>query len=128
MLVNKEILNFRGLWGCVSRTLVRVYNNQGRWAVIATEVEGNPGTSVTNAWGGPVDLAFQLLRLLPAGVDRNQIIWIEHYPERRSSSESYDRVYMNWDADKNCYRMSMDTSAWRRLKAEELKTILGEEA
>jgi len=121
MLVSEQVVNFRGLHGFASCTRARVYNDKGQWVVVVTETEfDNPGTSVTNSWGNLVDLGSQLLHLLPADVDREQIVWIEHYSRY---PESYDRVYMDWDGKK--YSLIDTIHPWRRLEKEELRLLLG---
>jgi hypothetical protein len=124
MLVTDEIVNFQGLHGFVSRTRLRIYVDQENHIVVfmVTELTDNPGTSVTNAWGDPVDLAKQLLRFLPENVlvDPAHIVWIEHYPEY---PESYDRVYMSWNGTR--YAMAKNVHPWQRIKDEEFHTYFG---
>lgn len=81
--------DYKGYYDCESHCILEIIGN----LVIATEHEDNEGTSITNMaeYLAPrVCYAYQ--------VDPQNLIWIEHYPERgnkwmhRPIPESWDRV------------------------------------
>jgi len=124
-LLTDETINFQGLWNCKSTTRARVYRDGTHLTILVSELPNNPGTSVTNSWGGSVDLASQLLKLLniPESINRSEIVWLEHYPERTGIfPESYDRVFMTWDGKQ--YRMSKLTHPWKRIFASDIQKLL----
>jgi hypothetical protein len=66
---------FRGFHGCDAWCALEILKvKDGRTVVIATEVENNPGTSVTNA---AEQLACQVC--VEFSIDPSQLVWIEHY-------------------------------------------------
>ena len=64
--------------------------------VVVTELDDNPGMSVTNA---AEHLASQFCAR--KGISPNRLLWIEHYPAkgegRRTIRESWDFVSFGWD-------------------------------
>jgi hypothetical protein len=97
----EDFLKFHGLNGCESRCLVRIWNRNGKVIIVATELPENQGTSVTNAWGRPVDLAKQIVgyfaAAMPEATKAEDIVWIEHYIPREGPlniDEAYDLVHM----------------------------------
>ena len=65
--------NYQGYWGCDSHCELEIIGN----LVIATEVESNQGTSITNM---AEHLATRIC--YHYSLDPQSLIWIEHYPER----------------------------------------------
>ena len=67
-----------------------------RTVVVVTELDDNPGMSVTNA---AEHLASQLCA--QKGISPHGLVWIEHYPEktdgRRTIRESWDYAVFRWD-------------------------------
>ena len=87
-----ERFEYRGFHGCQSFCKLQVLPlADGRTAVIATELEDNPGTSVTN-------VAEQLASFVcdRFGIDPDHLVWIEHYgypsATRPKEPRSYDLV------------------------------------
>lgn len=74
--------DFKGVGGCDSRCLIRVYKGVGRdlgmTVVIATQLVEDQGTSITD-WAE--HLATEIAR--KHSISPNRLIWIEHYPEGR---------------------------------------------
>ena len=121
------LLWFTGLWNCRSTCHVRAWRNGDQLVVMATELPDNPGTSVTNSWGQPVDLAKQVLRafgaeLIGAGALYESIVWVEHWPERDGFPEHWDRV---WLKPRYGLGFVMDEARhpWSRLNEGELREL-----
>ena len=84
-----EILEYKGYFGCKSQCKIEIYifpdsrtlkspqgeTKIGTTIVMATEIESNEGTSITN-------LAEQIATevCMKHGIDPLSLIWIEHYP------------------------------------------------
>jgi hypothetical protein len=75
--------------GCCGIEAIKL--KDGRVVVIATELEDNPGMSITNA---AEYVATQICRSLD--IDPHKLVWIEHYgyvsPMRALRPRTYDRV------------------------------------
>src|SRR6266567_3180108 len=67
---------FLGFWDYPSTCRIRVFKEDDRRVVIATELPDNPGTSITNA---AEMIATELWRRVGRLCEYT---WIEHYPER----------------------------------------------
>jgi hypothetical protein len=95
---------------------VRIYEHEGQQVVVATEMEGNPGMSVTNA---AEDIATQLAAAYNLEVDR--LIWIEHYcyPDE---GHIFDLVRFTWEGGK------ASDPQWRRITFEEVERLTGDDA
>ena len=87
---------------------------EGRVTVIMTELDDNPGTSVTNM----VELLATKIynEHLKDNYAIDQVQWIEHYPERSHMpgknmiEETWDEVKMKWDGKK------FEHPKWKHLK------------
>lgn len=129
------ILSYRP-WGqgIEARCRARIFRREdGRAAVIVTELPDNPGMSVTNAaeW-----IATTLLHRYD--LDPNDTIWIEHYPDRhppgmegeRMFDETFDLIRFRWE-DEGRHRAPMRLSPWartpdwRHLDREEVEELVG---
>ena len=66
-----------------------VFRHQDFALVIATELEDNPGTSVTNMAEG---LATKVCKDL--GIAARSLVWVEHYPPRGLRQSGHDGA---WD-------------------------------
>lgn len=87
--------------------------------VICTELEDNPGTSVTNA---AERIATRPCHEDPA-IDPEGLIWVEHYPERsagpgRTLPESWDMVTFTYHDDRTFRRPE-----WRYTTVEAVQGI-----
>jgi hypothetical protein len=86
--VRIDQFDFKGLQGCDSHCSLHVERlADDRTLVIFTELESNPGTSVTKAIEILASLVASKLALNPA-----QTVWIEHYPPRKIHGKTDD-----WD-------------------------------
>jgi hypothetical protein len=100
---------------------LRVYTAIDQTVVIATEVEDNPGMSITNAVAA---LATEVARRFAIPLDG--LTWIEHYPERIVEGgrlripEMLDQVsFMPGPAE--CARPE-----WRHLQKAEVEAMIGQ--
>lgn len=76
-LVYDNIDPYTGYHACRCHCRLRIFTAPGRAVVIATEMDDNPGTSVTNM-AGP--LAAQVSQEF--GLPLETLVWIEHSPDR----------------------------------------------
>jgi hypothetical protein len=92
--------------------------------VIASELADNPGTSVTN-WAEHLVTA----ACRQYGFDPSRILWIEHYPDRRTPGktqrdpifeEHFDLVSFHREDT----RFSRPT--WTRITRRQVETLLGQ--
>jgi hypothetical protein len=102
---------FKGLHGFPSKCSWEVHEGNGRATVIFTELDDNPGTSITNFFEHLATMVYNLyLKRYPAEAIR----WIEHYPERRRGrkveEETLDEVTLTWDGKK------FSSPKWRRIQ------------
>ena len=67
---------FTSQWGWVSKCRLEILNHEGFTLVIASELDDNPGVSVTNF---AEHLATQVC--LDCRIDPMKLVWVEHYPE-----------------------------------------------
>ena len=75
--------NYKGFWGCDSCCDIEVHRrSDGKHVFIATEVPANRGTSITNY---AEHLATAMRK--QHGLKPEDVIWIEHYPEVKGSTE-----------------------------------------
>ncbi len=124
--INETLLYFTGLWDRPSTCSIRAWRHQDQVVIMATELVDNPGTSVTNSWGQPVDLARQILKafgttLVESGAFGESIVWVEHWPERNGFPEHWDRVWMHPQFGVG-YVMD-EARPWSRLNEAELRDL-----
>ena len=115
------LYEYPGFRNCDSKCDLEIVRSVGRTTlVICTELENNPGTSVTNA---AEIIATRLCQEDPT-IDPEGLIWIEHYPERSAGRkqkpypETWDMVVFTHRAGRTFRRPT-----WRRVSAEEVQTI-----
>ena len=113
---------YLGYYDCPSQCRLRVWQEPGQVPVVLfTELDDNPGTSITNmieyiAWE-----AFKLLERPESGM-----VTIEHYRDRgivRGKplyKEEFDLVTFTQTAS------GFDDPCWRRISKEEVERIIGE--
>ena len=113
---------YRGYYDCESRCRLRVWQEPGQVPVVLfTELDDNPGTSITNmieyiAWE-----AFKLLERPETGM-----IVIEHYRDRgmvrgkAMYKEEFDMVTFTRTAN------GYDNPCWRRICKEDVEKIIGD--
>jgi len=126
--VRDEDYPYRGFWGCEAVCHLRVYFPQSGdidpanpVVVVATELERNPGTSITNMAEHLAQEVRELYGLGPA-----DLIWIEHYHERTlglysSLPEEFSHVTFSLDAH-GCYC----SPKWRYLCRADADGLAGE--
>ena len=114
---------YRGFWGCRSRCGLEVIQQQSFVLVIATELEGNPGASVTNM---SESLAFAVCQ--DWGIPARSLVWVEHYPERDVSfsylpsellAESWDLVQFYLDQAEGRF----SNPRWFRLSEAQMRQL-----
>jgi hypothetical protein len=95
-------LRYRGYHGTPSCCRVRVWEQAGKPPVVlATELESNAGTSVTNRIEVIATMVYQMLERPETG-----LVFIEHYEERTWTGgrtllpERFARVEMEWTRNK----------------------------
>jgi hypothetical protein len=118
---------FKGLWRCDSRCRIRLYEGIGVYSAlvigIATEIEENEGTSITN-WAEHLAMEIGVLHNLSP----NRLIWIEHYQDRGcfikdrpQFKEHFDRV--TFDINE---RGEFVRPRWTRFNKPTVETMIGE--
>jgi hypothetical protein len=90
-----DVFKFKGMGVHDSKCGVRIVVEGQKATVFLTELDDNPGTSVTNAVEDIATLLYKESNLL-VGIPPEAITWIEHYPQRGTISETYDRVLLSW--------------------------------
>jgi hypothetical protein len=94
MLREGYMYPFRGYWGHPAHCHIAVYEHAGNTIVIATELDSNDGTSITNMAEYLATDVWHELGTPPL----EQFIWIERYPDRAffrgrpELKESFDLV------------------------------------
>jgi hypothetical protein len=92
MAINRmhfERFQYRGFHGCqcvCSLEILRLAD--GRTAVIATELQDNPGTSITNIAEHLASVVCDRFE-----IEREKLVWIEHYGYAGTVIDSRERTY-----------------------------------
>lgn len=90
-----KLFQFIGHHGFPSKCGLEIRRKpSGTFLVIMSELEDNPGTSITNA---SESLATQIYYSFLAGVPPEQIEWMERYPAQKRRKTSYDWVSFEWN-------------------------------
>ena len=112
---------YRGLHGCPSYCWLRIYTTSGQTIVLATEVDDNPGTSITHRAAG---LATEVVRTF--GLPLDTLRWIEHYPARLGGNgapplpASFDQVTFSGTAQ------GVWHPQWQRLSQAQVEAMIGQ--
>jgi hypothetical protein len=123
---------YEGYHGCESRCRLQVYEEAGFPPVIvATELDDNPGTSVTNM--AEYLAAAAVGRLFPRCFeDPAGFCWVERYPagvHRLDRRESLSIVTFQWKVPRLVQfhkpRPSMGQPKWQYIKRPAFETIIG---
>ena len=88
--ISEMTYEYKSQWGWDSKCGLEVLNQQGFTLVIATELDDNPGVSVTNF---AEHLATRVCRDFK--IDPMKLVWVEHYPDA-GKRPYFDPVH--WDA------------------------------
>lgn len=75
MLIDDTIFHYKGFGNCDSQCRIRIYQTLDKTVVIATELDENEGTSITNVCERLIKEVCQCYEL-----PFQKTIWIEHYP------------------------------------------------
>ena len=116
-----DVFLYRGFHACPSYCWLRIYTAPGQSVVLATELDENPGTSITNA---AERLAMNVARTF--GLTLDSLRWIEHYPERQGSHgrpglpESFDLVTFTPTAQ------GLQSPEWTRLNPAQVEAMLSQ--
>ena len=80
---------------------VEVWIHKNKYLVVMTEPNTNgSGTSVTNACEIIATTLFRQVGVFKTKTKPEDIIWIEHYPERDGGDESFDEIEFQFDDDR----------------------------
>ena len=113
------VFRYRGYHGCPSRCRIRVYEAEGDISVpsvlVATEIDDNPGTSVTNRIEVIATEVYRLLERPEAGLRV-----IEHYTSNAIAPERFALVTMEREAGK-----TFSTPRWKHLSLVQVEEIIG---
>jgi hypothetical protein len=120
------LYRFKGLHGCDSCCLLRIYTDGNFYVVIFTELANNPGTSVTNMIE---TLATNVLRQF-LGLDKWSCVrWFEHYPERgdrhHSIQETFDEVTFAWFGTSTKRDPHYESAQWKRSSRSTVDVLVG---
>ena len=112
---------YRGYHGCPSYCWLRIYQAPGQTVVLATEVDDNPGTSITNM---AEHLATEVTRTF--GLSLGALVWIEHYPDRLVIG-GHPRLPASFDlVTFTCTPQGLRAPQWRRVSKEQVETLMGQ--
>ena len=111
-------MHYKGFWNCDSICGVEVYKKDKTIVVVFTELDDNPGTSITNVIE---HLATAFKNVFLKNVPREQIIWIEHYPPNPhvDRGDTYDQVDFSVSLGSDGVTVVYKNPKWRRIKWEE---------
>jgi hypothetical protein len=103
-----QIFHYKGFHGCDSKCGLEIKRHDEKITVVLTELDDNPGTSVTNMIE---HLATMVYHQFLKGIPVENITWIEHYP-KTSFGETFDRVFLHWNGE------IFSNPKWERIKEE----------
>ncbi|NET13331.1 MAG: hypothetical protein F6K08_10975 [Okeania sp. SIO1H6] len=75
MLITDTIFHYNGFWNCDSQCRIRIYDSAETTIVIASEIDDNDGTSITNVCEYLIKKVGEHF-----GLNLQKTLWIEHYP------------------------------------------------
>jgi hypothetical protein len=120
LITDEAQFEYRGYFGCESYCRLRLFRGASKLVVaVATELESNEGTSVTN-------VAEQLAMFVcdEFQIARSRLVWIEHYPAQRSArgaveqEEEFSRVNFVVDT-----RQEFVNATWRALTVHDVAGV-----
>jgi hypothetical protein len=111
--------------GIEAHCRLRVYNHNGKFVFLLTELPDNPGMSVTNA----IDIIATKL-LAEYMISPHEAAFIEHYPADASRpQDTYDYVSLNFQQravfNSHNYPWFAENPTWRRMTIEEVEIATG---
>ena len=111
-----------GLGKWESKCRIRHYQNEeGQEIVIATELQENTGTSITNACE---HLAMMVVEYL--NIDITRLVWIEHYPYTISFEAVKFTLVTNPGTLAGQTVATLLNPSWKRLRKEHVESLIGE--
>lgn len=120
LITDEPQFAYRGYFGCDSHCRLRLFNGAGGALVaVATELESNDGTSVTNV---AEQLAMFVCEVYQ--IERSRLVWIEHYPEQKNErgtvehEEEFSRVSFTLDG-----RQEFVNARWSSLTVNEVAQL-----
>lgn len=135
MLRESYMYPFRGYWGHPAHCHIAVYEHNDTITAIATELDTNEGTSITNM---AEYLATELWHELGTP-DLDRFIWIERYQDRGlvggipQYTESFDRTTFTvmppeWphQVNQTQHTQVLRDPEWKRITKREVETLIGE--
>jgi hypothetical protein len=101
-------------WNRNSHCLARIYSDGQRAVVVLTELEKNPGTSVTNCYSRiATRMREAVSNFIPSSHFPSRVTWLEQYQER---PDEIDLVTMLWDeANLGRGKEQLTKPTWYRL-------------
>lgn len=105
---------FKGFFDCYSKCGYRLEQTDKWIVIIVSELEDNPGTSITNA----VEILFPQV-CEHFGLYPGRVVWIEHYPESSLAAGNWDIVTMDFDDNKPIIL----SPKWERISKDQVKQI-----
>lgn len=134
MLRNSSLCQFRGYWGHPAHCHSAVYEHAGKTIIVATELESNAGTSITNM---AEYLATDLWQKMGAPA-LEHFVWIERYADRGFThcgptlEESFDLVTFTaarpeWSmlANQQHYSTVLRQPQWKRVTQADVERLIG---
>jgi hypothetical protein len=105
---------FKGFFGCYSKCGYRLEQTDKWTVLIVSELDDNPGTSITNA----VEILFpQICEKL--NLDPEKLVWVEHYSETPVYVEIWDVVTMDFEDNKP----KLMSPKWERISTDDVRKI-----
>ena len=120
-----NIFKFKASSGVESACGLEIHENALRTVIVLTELDDNPGISVTNAVERIAELVcarFNKKNLKEKTVKDCTCVWVEHYPETSGGDESFDFVYFK--TRKNGTFFSPE---WKRTTKEQVDRLIAGE-
>ena len=133
-LIHDELFTYAGYWSQDGICRIRIFTAPDQVpVVIATELEENRGTSITNA--AEYIAAEVIARHLPERFEaEDPVIWLEHYPrtpaEQRQGLPAFSRAEFRSFTPRVEYlgtiqRIRIGLPTWRHLEEAEVEAMIG---
>ena len=112
MLITDTIFHYKGFGNCDSQCRIRIYESSEKTVVIATELDENEGTSITNVCERLIKEVCEYYEL-----PFQKTIWIEHYPPDGclDREDSYSVAGINFPGK----------ALWTHITREKLEELIG---
>ncbi len=133
-ITHDYVHKYAGYHNLPSRCRIRIYQRDGRVpVVIATELDENPGTSITNM---AEQLCAEVIRTcLPERFEEEPVRWVEHHPrtpdELRRNYPEFAQVTFHSAAPRRVQRYGTDRlqlgrPQWTYLARKRLEELVGQ--